>query len=109
MALYLDTHALIWYLSESKQLSEKANRVIDKAFQNSETVYISAITVVEIIYLVEKGRIPKQALELLLPALEDSSVLTIDNIDLDTVLAVQKIPRKDVPDMPDRLIGPMTR
>ncbi len=28
MALYLDTHALIWYLSESNQLSEKANRAI---------------------------------------------------------------------------------
>ncbi len=44
MALVLDTHAVIWYLSRSKQLSPTARTVIESAERNAEDIFISAIS-----------------------------------------------------------------
>ncbi|KIH75475.1 PIN domain nuclease, a component of toxin-antitoxin system (PIN domain) [Geoalkalibacter ferrihydriticus] len=104
--IYLDTHTLIWLLSEPEKLSPSAAAAIDHVGQTHSKMYISAITIVEIVYLVEKSRIPQEALELLLEAIDDPSTgLVVDTVDLDAALAIQQIPRNDVPDMPDRLIA----
>jgi PIN domain nuclease of toxin-antitoxin system len=60
MALVLDTHAVVRYLSASDQLSPTARAVIETAEQNGDDVFISAISLVEIIYLAERGRVPPQ-------------------------------------------------
>jgi PIN domain nuclease of toxin-antitoxin system len=60
--IYLDTHALIWLLSEPEKLSSNAAAAIEAAGQTQSKMYISAITIVEIVYLVEKSRIPPEAL-----------------------------------------------
>lgn len=104
--IYLDTHTLIWLLSEPEKLSPIASEAIEQTGKTQSKLYISAITIVEIVYLVEKGRIPREALELLLEAVDDPSTgLVVDTVDLDAALAVREIPRNDVPDMPDRLIA----
>ena len=104
--IYLDTHTLIWLLSEPEKLSPSAATAIDHVGQTQGKMYISAITIVEIVYLVEKGRIPQEALELLLEAIDDTHTgLFIDTVDLDAALAIRQIPRTVVPDMPDRLIA----
>jgi PIN domain nuclease of toxin-antitoxin system len=71
MALVLDTHAVVWYLSGSKQLSPTARTVIASAERNAENIFVSAISLVEVIYLVEKGRLPALALQRLQEALRD--------------------------------------
>lgn len=53
-SLMLDTHAVIWYLLDAENLSEKAAKRIDDAIESGDTVYISVITIVELVYLVEK-------------------------------------------------------
>ncbi|MDO3379762.1 type II toxin-antitoxin system VapC family toxin [Geoalkalibacter halelectricus] len=104
--IYLDTHTLIWLLSEPGKLSPNASAAIDHAGQTQAKIYISAITIVEIVYLVEKGRIPEEALELLLDAVDDPGAgLVVDSVDLDAAVAIRQIPRNDAPDMPDRLIA----
>lgn len=104
--IYLDTQTLIWLLSEPEKLSPIASEAIEQTGETQSKLYISAITIVEIVYLVEKGRIPREALELLLEAVDDPATgLVVDTVDLNAALAVREIPRNDVPDMPDRLIA----
>jgi PIN domain nuclease of toxin-antitoxin system len=106
MALVLDTHAVVWYLSGSKQLSATARTVIESAERNAEDIYVSAISLVELIYLVEKGRLPAPALQRLQEALRDpAGSMVVAPLDAAVSESVQRIPRETVPDMPDRIIA----
>ncbi len=55
--IVLDTHALIWWVSGSHQLSNKALKVINKTLKAKEEVLISSISVWEIAMLVRKNRL----------------------------------------------------
>ncbi len=57
MRVVLDTHAAIWYLSEDRRLPPKIFRLLDAATDQGEAITISAISLVEMIYLIERGRI----------------------------------------------------
>lgn len=52
MSAVLDTHAAIWYLLDAKNLSETVSLLIDGAAASGTPTYISAISLVEVIYLV---------------------------------------------------------
>ncbi len=52
-----DTHALIWYLSDSPRLSVAANRLFERCDRGEIIIYVPTICLVEIIYFQEKGRI----------------------------------------------------
>lgn len=106
MAVVLDTHAAIWYLSQSNQLSAAALKQIEGSVQAGETVFLSAISLVELIYLSEKGRLPAGALMKLEEALRatDSSMVVVP-LDSAVAEAVSRISRAAVPDMPDRIIA----
>ena len=54
--IILDTHALIWMASDPKRLTSKAREAIREARQESE-VAIAAITLWEMAWLAENGRI----------------------------------------------------
>lgn len=72
MALVVaDTHVLIWYLIESDQLSDDALKVLDAANDERNIIYISAISVVEVNYLVEKGRLPEIVLQRIIEAIKE--------------------------------------
>jgi PIN domain nuclease of toxin-antitoxin system len=106
MGAVLDTHAIIWYLFRSKELSATALQAIRQAIGVGSAVYISAISLIEIVYLVEKGRIPIEALQKLNAALKDpASSLRIAPVDAIVAEAIQKVSRDIVPDMPDRIIA----
>jgi PIN domain nuclease of toxin-antitoxin system len=106
MSLLLDTHAAIWYLRQSREMSAPALKAIRKTVSSGERLYVSAISLVEAIYLVERGRIPLSALlelEHELKRLESS--MRVAAVDGEVAEAVYKIPRQSVPDMPDRIIA----
>jgi len=106
MAVVLDTHAVIWYLSDSKQLSSTARLIITTEEKNGESIFVSAISLVEVIYLAERGRLPLTALQSLENALGDPmGSMVIAPLDAEVAKAVQKISRISVPDMPDRIIA----
>jgi len=54
----VDTHTLVWYIDEAsnRKLTEKAIQMIDDAEKNS-VIYVSTISLMEVIDLSEKGRI----------------------------------------------------
>ena len=106
MAAVLDTHAAVWYLLKSPSLSSNALYAIERALQSGEPVFVPSICLVEIIYLVEKCRLPMAALDRLMMAFDiQSMALRVAPLDVDTAMFIKQIPRDAVPDMPDRIIA----
>ena len=70
-AVVADTHATIWYLLESHELSQNATAALEAAEAAGDPIYASAISLVEVTYLVEKGKLPEEALTRLQSALMD--------------------------------------
>lgn len=50
-----DTHALIWYLLNDPRLSPAAKAVFTTAAAQGQPIGIPTISIIEIIYLTEKG------------------------------------------------------
>jgi PIN domain nuclease of toxin-antitoxin system len=106
MSIVADTHAIIWYLRSPEKLSTNALTSLDNALNNGESIFISAISLVEMNYLVEKNRIPTSSLEQLLQLIDDPLVKLVV-VPLDTLVAkaFTQIPRDIVPEMGDRIIA----
>lgn len=105
-AVVADTHAAIWYLRDPSRLSSSALAAMRQAVSDSEPIFISAISIVEVAYLVEKGRLPLEALTRLIAAIEDNvSAFVIAALDIAIAQTLFQIPRDKVPDMPDRIIA----
>jgi PIN domain nuclease of toxin-antitoxin system len=101
-----DTHAVIWYLYDDARISEKAKRIIEETKDKGDQIGISTITLVEIVYLVEKRRINMEAFAKLNSELKDNqSVLREIPLTNKIVIELAKIDRKSIPDMPDRIIA----
>jgi predicted nucleic acid-binding protein len=94
------------YLYDDRRLSAPARVVIEQASASGDTIGMSAISLVEIIYLVERSRIPSEALQRLEHRLAaGGSVLVVLALDHETASAVARVDRNQVPDLPDRLIA----
>ena len=105
-AVVADTHAVVWYLLNSKSLSSNAQRAMDEAIEAGDAVYVSSISLVEVVYLVEKGKLPSIVLDRLTSALsEPDSGFVVAPLSLSVALAILQISRETVPDMPDRIIA----
>jgi PIN domain nuclease of toxin-antitoxin system len=101
-----DTHAAIWYIYGDARLSLTARTTIEQIAAAGDQIAISSITLIEMVYLVEKGRIAPEALERLLQTLKDSeSVLAEIPVDQNIADAVRRVDRSQIPDMPDRIIA----
>jgi PIN domain nuclease of toxin-antitoxin system len=103
--LVTDTHALIWYLEDSPNLSVNANRAFEQCDRGEITIYIPTICLVEIVYLQERNRISADMKYMLNTALANgNSGLSLVNLTAEIVDVLSTIPRNTVPDMPDRII-----
>ena len=101
-----DTHGLIWYLEDSPRLGSAARNFFDACDRGELVVYVPTICLVEIIYLHEKGRI-QNSLKAQLDAELQAGTSGLIPIALtpDVARAVARVPRSEVPDMPDRIIA----
>ena len=105
-ALVVDTHAIVWYLAGDNRLSRAANEALEAATQAGEAIYVPAICLVELTYLVEKGRLPVDARNRLIEAIDDpESPPRLAPMDRAVVEAVTRVSRTEVPDLPDRIIA----
>ena len=62
-AVLADTQALVWYLAERTRLSPAARRALDATNEEGFAVYISAVSLVELVHPVEKGEPSRRATE----------------------------------------------
>jgi PIN domain nuclease of toxin-antitoxin system len=106
MAVALDTHAVIWYLSKPDLLSSAALNAIEDAVNSGEDVFLSAMSLVEVIYLAEKGRLRLDSVKQFESALHETEAgIIVVPLDSAVAASVQRISRAAVPDMPDRIIA----
>jgi PIN domain nuclease of toxin-antitoxin system len=61
IAVVADTHAALWYLFENPRLSTDARRFMDNAAAAGQDIVVSPISLAEIVYPVEKNRLPASA------------------------------------------------
>ncbi len=100
-----DTHAFVWYLLGHPSLSNQARTFLDDILISGDTVGISTITLVEIVYLTEKGRLKEGFLSEVMTLLSDETGMVVElPLDRHIVQHMQHILWKHVPDMPDRII-----
>ena len=101
-----DTHALCWHLTGDSKLSANAKKIFQDTDAGQHQILIPGIVLVELVYLEEKGRISDSSLKKVLELLDDvGGSYDVAPLNKDTAKALQKIPRDDVPDMPDRIIA----
>lgn len=102
-----DTHSLLWYLGNSKNLSSKALTAFDAAEKAGSLTFVPAIVLIELRYLVEKRRsILESDFRLVVTTINDpNSALTFAPLNQAVAEDVERIPRSVVPEMPDRLIA----
>lgn len=101
-----DTHAAVWHLFNDARLSIPASRFIDDAAAAGSRIVVSAISLAEVVYLIEKGRLPESAYAELTAALANPDyVLKEAPFTADIVEAMRQVARAEVPDMPDRIVA----
>lgn len=104
--LVIDTHAAIWYFEKSPELSNTARNSINRAVTNGDMIILPSISIVEIVYLIEKGRLIPQSLSGLMQFLRlPNSSFTTQDLTAEIAETMAQIPRQTVPDMLDRIIA----
>jgi len=101
-----DTHTALWYLFGDSRLSDTAKKYINQAFERQEKIGVSSITLAEVLYLAEKKRVPSDTLSRLIQALRVPGGVFVEvPLDGSVVQHMEKIPRDQVPELPDRIIA----
>jgi PIN domain nuclease of toxin-antitoxin system len=91
MSVYVpDTHALLWFLAGSPRLSIKASEVFKQEKDNAVMMYVPAIVVAEIIWVVNAGRIQVDLKKLLATI---RTHYTVTPFSLDDILQLANLPK----------------
>jgi PIN domain nuclease of toxin-antitoxin system len=106
IAAVSDTHAAIWFLSGDPRLSAVAKEFFNKAAFARRKIVLSPIGLVEVVYLIEKNRLPASAFYDLRTALSNPNHLLEEApFTAEVVETMRQISRDAVPDMPDRIVS----
>jgi PIN domain nuclease of toxin-antitoxin system len=103
--IVLDTHALVWWVSDPAQLPAKSRRLVERAAEQAGSLAVSCISVWEIAMLVARGRLTLTVpVETWLSALQSLSSLTF--VPVDNAIAVRAVSLSGFPhkDPADRFI-----
>jgi PIN domain nuclease of toxin-antitoxin system len=101
-----DTHTALWHLFGDTKLSRTAEDFIQAAAARRDKVAVSAISMAELVYLVEKNRLPSFAYTDLASALSNPEhVFTETALTVEIVQSMRQVSRAEVPDMPDRIVA----
>jgi PIN domain nuclease of toxin-antitoxin system len=105
-AVVVDTHTIVWYLSVDSRLSANAAAALDSATAAGERIHVPSICLIELTYLVEKGRLPAAARDRFIQALDDPTApCFLAPLDRTVADALESVSRADVPDLPDRIVA----
>ncbi len=101
-----DIHAVIWYLHDDQRLSDAARIAFETAAASGDAIGFSALTLAEILYLGEKGRIHPEVFGRLLVAIDRPGVVLWPlPFDRSVAEAIPRVDRDRVPDLPERIIA----
>ena len=106
IAAVADTHTALWHLFDDARLSAAAEAFINEAATARRKIAISTISLAEVVYLIEKNRLPASAYDELTQALADPEHVFIEAVFTSAIVqAMRDVSRAEVPDMPDRVVA----
>jgi len=101
-----DTHALIWYRHADPRPSPAAKDFMEVAATTGDQVGLSSITLIVMVYLIEKARIASESFNRLAAVLEESQGVLVEIVpDVRIARALSRVDPAAVPDMPDHIIA----
>lgn len=104
--LLLDTHAAIFLLHADSRLPRRLTRTIELIGDRGDQIAVSSISLVEAMYLEEKGRVPLGTWRGLMNLLQETPTSLVEiPVTSDLIEFIEAIPRNSIPDMPDRVIA----
>jgi predicted nucleic acid-binding protein len=102
MLYVTDTVTLVRHLEKKRKLGRQAQRILNEADQGHHTVALSGVTLMEVLYLSERGRIAV-GLGTLGNWLAQSRNYIVVPVDFDVIVATATI--DDIPELHDRVIA----
>jgi PIN domain nuclease of toxin-antitoxin system len=103
MAVYVpDTHCLIWQATAAPQLGVQALAILTQVDQGNAQLIIPAIVVAELIFTIERRKLPLD-FDLLLQRWRANPAIEIVPLTLDRLLLMRTV--TTIPEMHDRLIA----
>lgn len=101
-----DTHAMLWYLYDDPRLSQAARELMDAVDAAGDQIAISSVTLAELVYLVEKGRIASEAWQRVMAIVQQPNAALVEiPLDREVVTLMWRVERQQVPDLPDRIVA----
>lgn len=105
-AVLADTHVFLWYLQASPRLEDRTRRLLDAATDAGQPILVSAVTIVELRYLAEKGVLTELDIDAIHAVLDaEGSGFEVVPMDEAVGWALGRIPRDAVGDPFDRMIA----
>lgn len=104
--ILLDTHALIWWVSDPSRIPARARRLLDSTVKAGERLGVSSISIWEVAMLVDHGRLALTlALDVWIQQVESLSFLSFHPVD--NRIAARAVRLDDFPhrDPADRMIA----
>lgn len=102
--IILDTHTLIWWVTQAEKLSQKAKNTIEDAKLKQE-ILVSSISIWEISFLIQKKRIDlSMSLENWVKRIESLPFIRFIPIDNQIILSSISLPEFPNKDPADRII-----
>ncbi|MCI0447573.1 type II toxin-antitoxin system VapC family toxin [bacterium] len=100
----LDTHAFVWWISSPQKLSKRARQRVDTA-ANQSAIYVSSISIWEIVLLVSRGRLEFSVdVEDWINLCESLPILNFVPVDNHVAIKANRLPKPFHPDPADRMI-----
>lgn len=105
-AVVADTNAILWWYFDPSRLTPAARQALSTAV-TSGRLFISAITLVELVYLEGRAGFPYTGAFARLTTLAADPAEALEVLPVTSLVAeaMFRIPRAEIPDMPDRIIA----
>jgi len=101
MNIVTDTHALLWWFTDSPKISPRASEVFKKSEKGENVVFIPTIVVAEALSIFDKKRIPFDFRRLFKKIVESENYVLIP---LDVPILKKLIDLKDISELHDKII-----
>ena len=104
-AVAADTEAVLWFLADDPRLSATAAERLEALERTRRPIWVCAYSLVEVRYLVEKGKVDHDQERRLFEAVADSdTAIELVPVTVDVVRHLPRVPRRRIKDPGDRLV-----
>ena len=102
----VDTHVFLWYVEDSPRLEPSTFALLDAVTERDQPILLSAVSVVELAYLAEKGTLVEEQVDAVHAVLDAAGTgFEVVPMDVAVAWAVGRIPRAVIADPWDRMIA----